>query len=155
MITLARADDNPTERNPDAVNKVGQWTEGRSGPRILIVEDEYLIALELENRLLDAGFEVVGIAATAGEAISLAGSEKPHLAIMDIRLAGHTDGVDTAIEIFATLGIRSIFSSAHAEDAATRRRASPAAPVGWLQKPYPAKAVIEAVRNFWENDPSA
>lgn len=116
--------------------------------RILIVENEFLIALELENRLLDAGFNVVGIAATAEEAISLAASESPDLAITDIRLAGRKDGVDTAIELFATLGLRSIFSSAHAGDADTQNRAKPAWPIGWLQKPYPASALIGLIRTY-------
>lgn len=118
-------------------------------PRILIVEDEFLIALELENRLLDADFEVVGIATTAGEAIALASSQTPDLAIMDIRLAGRRDGVEAAIEIFTTLGIRSIFSSAH-DDAATRKRAIPASPIGWLRKPYSANALIELIKSNLE-----
>jgi DNA-binding NarL/FixJ family response regulator len=116
-------------------------------PRILIVEDEYLIALELENRLLEAGFEVTGIAATAGEATSLARSENPDLAIMDIRLAGRRDGVEAAVELFTSFGIRSIFASAHA-DPDTRKRAAPASPIGWLQKPYPADELIRLIRGF-------
>jgi DNA-binding NarL/FixJ family response regulator len=119
----------------------------RKDARILIVEDEFLIAFELENRLRDAGFEVVGIAVTASEAISLAGSERPALAIMDIRLAGRGDGVDAAIALFATFGIRSIFSSAH-NDAETRKRALPASPIGWLQKPYSADAMIRLIRAY-------
>jgi two-component system, response regulator PdtaR len=114
-------------------------------PRILIVEDEFLIALELEHRLLEAGFAVVGIAVTAGEAIRLAASERPDIAIMDIRLAGQGDGVDAAIELFAAFGIRSVFASAHA-DMEIRKRASPASPVAWLQKPYPAEALIRLIK---------
>ena len=121
-------------------------THELTGFKILIVEDEFLIALELENRLLDAGFEVVGIAATAEEAIFLAETEGPDLAITDIRLAGRKDGVDTAIELFTTLGLRSIFSSAHANDPDTHDRAKSASPIGWLQKPYPASALIGLIR---------
>ena len=117
--------------------------------RILIVEDEFLIALELENRLLEAGFKVVGIAVTAREAVHLTASERPDLAIMDIRLAGPEDGVDAAVELFATFGVRSIFASAHS-DLETRRRASSASPVGWLQKPYPADALIRLVRAYFQ-----
>jgi DNA-binding NarL/FixJ family response regulator len=116
-------------------------------PRILIVEDEFLIALELENLLCDAGFEVVGAAVTAGEAIFLAGSERPDLVVMDIRLAGRRDGVEAAIELFTRFGIRSIFSSAHA-DANTRKRALPASPIGWLQKPYSSDALIRLIRDY-------
>lgn len=116
--------------------------------RVLIVEDDFLIALELEHRLLDAGFEVVGTAMTADEAIGLAKSEKPDLAIMDIRLAGRRDGVDAAIELFSTYGIRSIFASAHADNE-TRKRAAPASPVGWLQKPYSAEDLVRHMRDYF------
>lgn len=118
---------------------------GATSARILVVEDDFLISLELEHRLIDAGFNVVGIAVTAGEAVSIAGSQGPDLAVMDIRLADRTDGVEAAIELFTTLGIRSIFVSAHA-DVETRKRAAPASPVGWLQKPYPAEALIRLIR---------
>ena len=113
--------------------------------RILIVEDEFLIALELESSLLDAGYRVVGIAVTAKEAVAMARSEQPDLVIMDIRLADRSDGVDAAVELFDTFGIRSIFASAHA-DAETRKRAAPAKPVGWVQKPYSAEALIRLIR---------
>jgi DNA-binding NarL/FixJ family response regulator len=110
------------------------------------VEDDYFVALELEHQLSSAGFEVIGIAATAEEAIRLGGSENPDLAIMDIRLAGHGDGVDAAIELFTTAGIRSIFVTAHG-DAQTRRRAAQAHPLGWVQKPYGPNSVIELVNS--------
>jgi DNA-binding NarL/FixJ family response regulator len=105
------------------------------------------IALELENRLFEAGFVVTGIAATASEAISRAGSDEPDLAIMDIRLAGYRDGVEAAVELFRSFGIRSIFASAHT-DPDTRQRGAPASPIGWLQKPYPADVLIRLIRDF-------
>jgi two-component system, response regulator PdtaR len=120
---------------------------GKRALRILVVEDEYLIALELENRLIEAGFEVTGIAATAEEAISLAAFQKPDLAIMDIRLAGRRDGVEAAIELFESFRIRSIFASAHT-DPDTRKRAASASPIGWLQKPYPSDALIRLISDF-------
>lgn len=115
--------------------------------RILIVEDEFLIALELESSLLDAGYKVVGIAVTATEAVAMARAEQPDLAVMDIRLADRTDGVETAIELFGAFGIRSIFASAHADEE-TRKRAAPARPIGWVQKPYSADALIRLIRDF-------
>ena len=64
--------------------------------RILIVEDDFLVAGELEYALQSAGFEVAGTASSASEAIELARTQQPTIAIMDIRLAGTRDGVDTA-----------------------------------------------------------
>ena len=65
------------------------------------------MALELENRLSEAGFVVVGVAGTAEEALEIANSERPLVAIMDVRLGGARDGVDAAIELQEKLGIRS------------------------------------------------
>ena len=114
-------------------------------PRILIVEDEYLAAAELKDGLADAGYEVVGIARTADQALALARSEKPLLAIMDIRLVGPRDGVDAALEIFSETGVRCIFATA-LHDGETRRRAESAAPLGWLPKPYVVTSVLDMVR---------
>lgn len=117
-----------------------------SPPRILIVEDDYFVAIDLEHRLKEAGFAVVGVAACAEEALELAATEKPVLALMDIRIAGARDGIETAIELQKSFGIPSIFATAHGDEA-TRKRAEEAQPRGWLQKPYSSAALIEAVRS--------
>src|SRR5436305_14634450 len=64
--------------------------------RILIVEDHYLAASEIEDVLREAGYQIVGIADTAHTAVQLAQSKHPTLIIMDIRLIGRADGVDAA-----------------------------------------------------------
>jgi len=122
-------------------------TGGEKRSRILIVEDDYFVAIGLEQNLQEAGFDVVGIAATAEEAMSLAAGTKPHLAIMDIRLAGKRDGIDAAIELQATYGIPSLFATAHG-DPATRIRAEKARPAGWLTKPYSNLTAVEIVRQI-------
>ena len=111
---------------------------------ILVVEDDYFVALQLEHDLQEAGFVVVGIARSADEALSIATAEKPELVIMDIRLAGRRDGVDAAIELLAHFGVRSIFATAHG-DQETKRCAERANPLGWLQKPYPSNALVALV----------
>jgi CheY-like chemotaxis protein len=108
------------------------------GPRPLRV------ALELEHRLLDAGYDVIGIAATAEDALAKARSGKPDLAVMDIRLASPRDGIAAATDLLG-LGIPSIFATAHA-DPETRRRGEEARPLGWLQKPYSPESVIALIR---------
>src|ERR1700680_4664157 len=82
-------------------------------PRILIVEDDYVVGLELENALSEAGFEVVGTANSAQESVRLAISKRPILAFMDIHLAGRRDGVEAALEMFDACGVRCIFATAH------------------------------------------
>jgi len=129
-----------------APEDVAGWqTQPGEPDRILIVEDDLLIASEMEAALTEPGFEIVGIASTAEEAIELAGSRLPDLAVMDIRLAGDRDGVDAALELFRSHGVRSIFASAYS-DRETRRRADPANPLGWLQKPYTTASLTTTVR---------
>lgn len=117
----------------------------RATARVLVVEDDYFIAMEIEGALRDAGFQVVGIAATACEAEAMARNTAPHMAIMDIRLAGRRDGVQAATELYNKLGIRSLFSTAHG-DAEMRRRAAAARPLGWLAKPFSPTLLIDAVK---------
>jgi DNA-binding NarL/FixJ family response regulator len=116
----------------------------REAVRILVVEDDFFVALQAEAALIEAGFRVIGTVASAEQAIALAQAEAPALAVMDIRLAGRRDGVDAALELFHTLGIRCIFASAH-DDSEVRRRAQPATPLGWLAKPYTMGSLIEMV----------
>jgi DNA-binding NarL/FixJ family response regulator len=112
--------------------------------RILLVEDDFLVAMQMESTLTEAGFEVVGVASSGEDAIELAISERPRLVVMDIRLAGDRDGIDTALQLFAEHGLRCIFATAH-QDEHARRRAAPAAPLGWLQKPYSMPSLVEMV----------
>jgi DNA-binding NarL/FixJ family response regulator len=113
---------------------------------ILVVEDDFLVAMQIEAALTEAGFALTGIAASGEEAIEMAAAVRPVLVLMDIRLAGEMDGVDAALALFREHGIRCIFATAH-HDPEVRRRAAPAEPLGWLQKPYTMPAMLEAVRH--------
>ncbi|MFL6690386.1 MAG: response regulator [Alphaproteobacteria bacterium] len=112
----------------------------------MLVEDEYLTAMYAEQALLDAGFEVIGPAATAEQAIELASAERPDVVIMDIRLAGERDGVEAATEIFHTTGIRCVFVSAYSTPE-IRDRANSIEPLAWVLKPYTSQALVQAVRD--------
>jgi two-component system, response regulator PdtaR len=113
--------------------------------RILIVEDDFLVANEIEIALSDAGFDIAGVAASADEAAELAESQKPALVVMDVRLGGERDGIHAAVEIFRKFGIRCIFATAY-YDQYLLARARPAMPLGWLQKPYSMVSLVNAVR---------
>src|SRR4051812_35427194 len=113
----------PITRAPGDGTSAGSARAGR----ILIVGDDYFVALELEHRLLDAGYDVIGIAATAEDALEKARSGKPDLAVMDIRLASPRDGIAAATDLME-LGIPSIFATAHA-DPETKRRGEQARPL--------------------------
>jgi CheY-like chemotaxis protein len=115
-----------------------------SAARILVVEDEFLVAMMLENDLNDAGFNVVGLANSAEKAVAMAKAERPDLIIMDIRLIGERDGIDAATQIYGETGIRCMFATAQG-DQQSRARAEAARPIGWLQKPYGRAALLVAV----------
>lgn len=129
---------------PSALSDDLSETEIATSPRILIVEDETLVGLQYEDVLTRAGFTVIDIASTAEDAIHAVEDHKPELILMDIRLAGSRDGVDTAIEIFKRFGIRCIFASAYV-DPEVRRRAAPAKPLAWLSKPVNYQKLLETV----------
>src|SRR5215831_1041599 len=115
--------------------------EDRSGPaRVLVAEDDFLIAMQTEDALSAAGLQVVGTAVSAEEAITMAMQEHPLLVVMDVRLAGRHDGIDAARELFQQLNIRCIFATAN-DDLHTRERAQRFAPFGWLTKPYTMKSL--------------
>jgi len=113
--------------------------------RIMIVEDDHFIALEMESAFQDAGFDVVGVGTSAEEAIQLAADHRPQLAVMDIRLNGVRDGIDAAIDLFSLFQIRCVFATAH-QTAEIRQRAEPAKPLAWVPKPYTMPSLIEVVR---------
>lgn len=123
----------------------GSQTPAEKRDRILIVEDDLLIASQMEAALADAGFDVIATVTTGREALELTKRQAPDLAVVDIRLAGDRDGVDTAIEMFRAHGIRCIFASAYSDQHA-RQRAEPAAPLGWLQKPYSMASLTDMVQ---------
>lgn len=121
-------------------------------PRILVVEDNLVLAINTEDFLTSAGFDVVGVAASGAEAIILAERHKPSLVVMDIRLPGGADGIDTAIVLLEKHGIRSIFASAHSAPD-MKARALSARPVGWLTKPYALADLAAAIAAALKPEP--
>jgi len=114
--------------------------------RILVVEDEYLVAAQMQSALTEAGFAVVGMAATGEDALAIAAREHPSLAVIDIRLGGGLDGVDAARALFKEQGIRSILATAN-YDEKTQIRAVEAAPLGWLPKPFEMRSLVLKVQS--------
>lgn len=102
--------------------------------RIVVVEDEGLIALDLKNKLTEMGFIVCDLARTGLEAIEKVGIHSPDLVLMDIRLEGDMDGVAAAEQIRNRFGTPVIFLTAYADNE-TLARAKVTAPYGYLIKP--------------------
>jgi two-component system, response regulator PdtaR len=134
----------PDRNPPPSAEEARRMEDTKGPPRVLVVEDDFLIAMQTEIALAAAGFEVVGPATTAEEAVALAGEAQPALAVMDIRLASTRDGIDAARQLYQDFSIRCIFATAH-DDAHTRGRAEPYAPLGWLPKPYTMASLVAVV----------
>lgn len=107
----------------------------RREPRVLIVEDETLIAEELKERLERYGFCVIGAVDTGDEGIQIAISEVPDLVLMDIRLKGEKDGVQAATEIRRQVDVPVVYLTAYS-DRITLERAKHTNPYGYVLKPF-------------------
>lgn len=103
--------------------------------RILIVEDEGIVALDIEKTLQELGFEVTGKAASAAEAMKSAAANRPDLVLMDVRIRGELDGIETAELLRRDYDVPIAFLTAHG-DAETIERAKRTSPSGFLLKPF-------------------
>jgi len=103
--------------------------------RIMIVEDEAIIAADIRSQLEEFGFEVVVCAFSGGQAITLAEEYKPNLILMDIVLRGGIDGITAAKTIIENFRIPIVFLTAYS-DAATLNRAKLVGAYGYLVKPF-------------------
>ena len=90
-------------------------------PRVLIVEDEILIAEELTERLSNLGFAVIAAVDTAEEGIAIAIRENPDLVLMDIRLQGRKDGVQAAKEIRQQMDVPIVYVTAYSDPLTVQR----------------------------------
>lgn len=105
--------------------------------RILVVEDEQVVALDIQTTLSQLGYSVIGSVISGEEAIACAREEQPDLVLMDIRLDGAMDGIDAANEILKSYDCPVIFLTAYSDDQ-TLARAKQATPFGYLVKPFKA-----------------
>src|SRR5437773_519352 len=113
--------------------------------RVLIVEDEILVAWSLSEVLSLVGYEVTGIAATVDDALCLAEVTRPDLAVVDVRLAGRRDGIEGAELLKNQFGLSVIFLTGET-DKETARRAWGLDPAAYLIKPVHGQQLVDAVR---------
>jgi DNA-binding NarL/FixJ family response regulator len=102
--------------------------------RVLIVEDEAIIALHLAIIVVELGHEVCATAASAAGAIALATLHNPHVVLMDVRLADGSSGIDAARKLHAQQALRCIFLSANLDEA-TKTALLPYEPIDFVGKP--------------------
>jgi two-component system, response regulator PdtaR len=112
--------------------------------KVLVVEDEVLIAYHLQDLIEDAGYRVTAIASDPADALHAATAERPDFSLMDIRLAGGSSGLTAARLLYDSFAVRSLFVSANLDDL-TRSQVAPLHPLGFIGKPFLAADVIAAL----------
>jgi len=122
--------------------------------KILVVEDEAIVAMHLSELLQSKGYDVVGIASDANAALEKYAAHQPDVILMDITIKGKKDGVELAKDILAKKGTPVIFLTAHADDE-TLRRVREVSPFGFILKPFKEAelcAVLEITINRFQEE---
>lgn len=125
------------------LNVARQEMEDAISGSVMIIEDEAIIAMDLESVVADMGHRITGVARTRKQAVDLAGKDAPDLVLADIQLADNSSGIDAVNEILAAHGSRPvIFITAFPERLLTGARSEPAF---LIAKPYTEAQVRSAV----------
>ena len=117
--------DETAEEVERAIVNAQQTIDRDLASRVLIIEDEPIIALDLENLVTELGHKVVGTAATAADAVKKAHAERPGLVLADINLGEGGSGIDAVAEILNSFDIPVIFITAYPEKLLTGERPEP------------------------------
>jgi len=115
-------------------------------PKILVVEDEIIIAIDLKMRLENLGYHVSDIAVNAKDAINKTGKYNPDLVLMDILLNGEIDGIETAQQIRKLYNIPFIYVTG-SYDNTILERAKITEPSGFIKKPFDNTEIQNAIQN--------
>jgi CheY-like chemotaxis protein len=137
-----------------AVSRAGRGLTMLHSDRVLIVDDEFIIAQTLSTYVEDLGLQVCGTAASADEAVSLAIDCRPFIVLMDMRLQGERDGVDASQEIHQRVGSKVIFITGSREPA-TLARIEGDHPTAVLFKPVSEGQLVSVIRRLLQEAPDA
>lgn len=124
------------------VQSAGQEIAEQVATDVLIIEDEPIIALDIETMVEELGHRVTGVARTHREAIALVGKKRPGLVLADIQLADGSSGLDAVNEILGSIDVPVIFITAYPERLLTGDRPEPAF---LITKPFQPEAVKAAI----------
>ena len=108
-----------------AILEAQKTIDSQLASKVLIIEDEPIIALDLENLVSELGHKVVAVAATKDDAVAKARSERPGLVLADINLGEGGSGIDAVSEILSSFDIPVIFITAYPEKLLTGERPEP------------------------------
>lgn len=115
--------------------------------KIMVVEDEVIIAMSYTVALRKAHFNVPNVIETGEEAVKAILSEKPDLVLMDITLKGKMDGIDAAEQILKRRAVPIIFMSGNG-DTETKKRALSINPTGYFNKPVNLKVILSKIEKI-------
>ncbi len=132
----------------ELIDQAGREISEQIAAKVMIIEDEPMIALDIETLVTEIGHEVVGIAATRGEANALARSTSPGIILSDIQLADGSSGIDAVNDILKDRTIPVIFITAFPERLLTGDRAEPTFLITKPFQPEMVKAVISQALFF-------
>ncbi|HEY6255451.1 MAG TPA: response regulator [Xanthobacteraceae bacterium] len=143
------ATDLPSLRNQ--VKEAGRELAADMATDVLIIEDEALIAMDLERLVEELGHRVIGVAQTHSKAIAIARAHAPGLILADIHLADNSSGLDAVNELLASFEVPVIFITAYPERFLTGERPEPAFLVAKPFQPSAVSAVISQALFFERN----
>jgi len=106
--------------------------------KVLIVEDESIVAMELSSYVTELGYSVIGRASNGSDAFNLALEHKPDVVLMDVHIKGDEDGIDLVKRLHEAMGISVIYITAFNDDTSLDR-AIETDPAGYLTKPFNRK----------------
>jgi DNA-directed RNA polymerase specialized sigma24 family protein len=135
----------------DLVKEAGRELAAEIATDVLIIEDEALIAMDLEHLVEELGHRVIGVARTHSKAVSIAKAHPPGLILADIHLADNSSGLDAVNELLRTFQVPVIFITAYPERFLTGERPEPAFLIAKPFQPSAVSAVISQALFFERN----
>ena len=138
----------PADELSSLLDQAGQEIAEQVHTRVLIIEDEPLIAHDIETLVEDLGHEVLGVARTRTEAVDMAGRTNPGLVLADIQLADGSSGIDAVNDIIKTFDVPVIFITAFPERLLTGEKPEPAFLITKPFVPEMVKAIISQALFF-------
>jgi PAS domain S-box-containing protein len=111
---------------------------------VLIVEDEWMVAWDLERSLKEMGYQVIATVDSSHEALRVAAEQRPDVALMDIRINGDADGITTASALSEKFNVPVVYLTAYTDDA-TLSRAARSQAYGYVVKPFTSREVKSAI----------
>ena len=117
-------------------------------PRLLVVEDEFIVAFELRTVLEEMGFSVCGVVSSGEEAFQIAERERPDCVLMDVSIKGEFDGIEAARRIRSRLGLPTAFLTGFPRDQ-VMEKARDVEPIGCFLKPLDYEELKTALEEFF------